>query len=174
MKFGKSISVMLVLLSGAHLEGAIAQKAALVEEAFGPGRSPYQSTVAVTLNTSVCSGSGLDGVCKISFPVVPAGKRLVVSQASVKYSITNSGCTAAGGGAAVGASPSSLVYLPAPVCVGSLNGSNQRLWVSGPTTYYFEQGSTPLVMITGWYTWILTSETATASLIGYFVPSSLP
>lgn len=57
------------------------------------------------------------------------------------------------------------IDIPAPVLVGF-----NRYVASGPITYYFEQGATPYVFVTGGS--VITSNTGHASLVGYLVPSN--
>jgi hypothetical protein len=55
--------------------------------------------------------------------------------------------------------------LPAPIFVGV-----NRYVASGPITYYFEQGVTPYIFITG--SSVITSNTGHASIVGCLVPGS--
>ncbi len=138
---------------------ASAQKAALVQPAFGPGITPYQSNQLYNPSASICPNQFY---CQIAFPAVPAGKRLVVTYASATYSL-NAGATEAI--VEIGNGLFSTMDLPAPVNVG-----NSRYLASGPVTYYFEAGETPYIFITG--SSVITSDTGHASIIGYLVPTS--
>ena len=138
---------------------ASAQKAALVQEATGPGITPYQSNQLYNPSASICPNQFY---CQIAFPAVPAGKRLVVTHASATYSM-NAGAVEAI--VSIGNSLFSTMDLPAPVGVGF-----NRYVASSPVTYYFEQGETPYIFITG--SSVITSNTGHASIIGYLVPSS--
>ena len=137
---------------------AFAQKAALVQEAFGPGITPYQSNQLYNPSASICPNQFF---CQIAFPPVPGGKRLVVTHASATYSM-NAGANEAG--VSLGASLADTLDLPAPVGVGS-----NRFVTSSPVTYYFEQGQTPFIFITG--SSVITNNTGHASIIGYLVPT---
>ncbi|MDP9125848.1 MAG: hypothetical protein M3N82_14820 [Pseudomonadota bacterium] len=137
---------------------ASAQKAALVQEVYGPGRTPYQSNQLYNPSASICPNQFY---CQIAFPAVPAGKRLVVTQASATYSM-NAGATEAI--VSIGNSLFSTMDLPAPVNVG-----NSRYVASSAITYYFEPGETPYVFITGGS--VVTNNTGHASLVGYLVPA---
>ena len=138
---------------------ASAQKAALVQPAFGPGITPYQSNQLYNPSASICPNQFY---CQIAFPAVPAGKRLVVTYASATYSL-NAGATEAI--VEIGNGLFSTMDLPAPV-----NAGNSRYLASGPVTYYFEAGETPYIFITG--SSVITSNTGHASIIGYLVPTS--
>ena len=137
---------------------ANAQKAALVQEVVGPGRTPYQSNQLYNPSASICPNQFY---CQIAFPAVPAGKRLVVTHASATYSL-NSGATEAI--VEIGNGLFSTMDLP-----GAVNVGNNRYVASSPITYYFEAGETPYIFITG--SSVITSNTGHASLIGYLVPT---
>ena len=157
-----SRSTLRVLLAAAGLlacGAASAQKAALVQDVFGPGVTPYQSNQLYNPSASICPNNFY---CQIAFPAVPAGKRLVVTYASATYSL-NAGATEAI--VEIGNGLFSTMDLP-----GAMNVGNLRYVASGPITYYFEQGETPYIFITG--SSVITSNTGHASIIGYLVPSS--
>ncbi len=150
-----ALAVAGILACGA----ASAQKAALVQEVFGPGVTPYQSNQLYNPSASICPNQFY---CQIAFPAVPAGKRLVVTHASATYTL-NAGATEAI--VEIGNGLFSTLDLPAAV-----NTGNNRYVSSSPITYYFEQGETPYIFITGGS--VITSNTGHASIIGYLVPSS--
>ena len=157
-----SRSTLRVLLAAAGLlagGAASAQKAALVQEVFGPGVTPYQVNQLYNPSASICPNQFY---CQIAFPAVPAGKRLVVTHASATYSL-NAGATEAI--VEIGNGLFSTMDLPAPVGVGF-----NRYVASSPVTYYFEQGETPYIFITGGS--VITSNTGHASIVGYLVPGS--
>ncbi len=137
---------------------ASAQKAALVQEVFGPGVTPYQSNQLYNPSASICPNQFF---CQIAFPAVPAGKRLVVTHASGTYSM-NPGATEAI--VSIGAGLFDTMDLPAAVPVGT-----NRYVASSPITYYFEPGTTPYIFITGGS--VITSNTGHASIVGYLVPA---
>ncbi len=137
---------------------ASAQKAALVQEVYGPGRTPYQSNQLYNPSASICPNQFY---CQIAFPPVPGGRRLVVTHASATYSM-NSGATEAI--VSIGNGLFSTMDLPAPVNVGA-----NRYVASSPITYYFEPGETPYIFITGGS--VVTGNTGHASLVGYLVPA---
>ena len=138
---------------------ASAQKAALVQEAFGPGITPYQSNQLYNPSASICPNSFY---CQIAFPAVPAGKRLVVTHASATYSVTQTGTEEI---VSIGANLFDTLDLPAAVYVGTF-----RYVASSPITYYFESGQTPYIFIGG--SSVLTNNTGHASIVGYLVPSN--
>ncbi len=138
---------------------ANAQKAALVQEVFGPGITPYQSNQLYNPSASICPNQFY---CQIAFPAVPAGKRLVVTMASATYSM-NAGAVEAI--VSIGNSLFSTMDLPAAVGVGF-----NRYVASSPITYYFEPGETPYIFITGGS--VITSNTGHASIVGYLVPAN--
>ena len=138
---------------------ASAQKAALVQEVFGPGVTPYQSNQLYNPSASICPNSFY---CQIAFPPVPAGKRLVVTHASATYSVTQTSTEEI---VSIGASLFDTMDLPAAVYVGTF-----RYVASSPITYYFEPGQTPYIFITG--SSVVTSNTGHASIVGYLVPAS--
>ena len=138
---------------------ASAQKAALVQPVIGPGIQPYQNNQLYNPSASICPNQFY---CQIAFPAVPAGKRLVVTHASATYSM-NAGAVEAI--VSIGNSLFSTMDLPAPVGVGF-----NRYVASSPITYYFEQGETPYIFITGGS--VITNNTGHASLVGYLVPGS--
>ena len=138
---------------------ASAQKAALVQEVFGPGVTPYQSNQLYNPSASICPNQFY---CQIAFPPVPAGKRLGVTHASATYSMNANASEAI---VSIGASLFDTMDLPAPVYVGV-----NRYVASSPVTYYFEQGATPYIFITGGS--VITSNTGHASLVGYLVPAN--
>lgn len=92
---------------------------------------------------------------------MPAGKRLVVTQASATYSM-NAGSTQAI--VSLGQNLGNTMDLPAPINVGT-----DRYVVSSPVTYYFEAGETPYIFVTGFS--VITNNTGHASIIGFLVPS---
>lgn len=156
------LSVLRLALAAAGVlacTAASAQKAALVQEAFGPGVTPYQSNQLYNPSASICPNSFF---CQIAFPTVPAGKRLVVTHASATYSVTQTGTEEI---VSIGASLFDTMDLPAAVFVGSF-----RYTASSPITYYFEPGQTPYIFITG--SSVLTNNTGHASIVGYLVPAS--
>jgi len=137
---------------------ASAQKAALVQEVFGPGITPYQSNQLYNPSASICPNTFY---CQIAFPAVPAGKRLVVTYASATYSM-NPGASEAI--VSIGGNLFDTMDIAAPLFVGV-----NRYVASGPVTYYFEQGTTPYIFIAG--SSVITSNTGHASIVGYLVPA---
>lgn len=148
-----------ILACGTLASGAaLAQKAALVQELYGPGRTPYQSNQLYNPSAQICPNQFY---CQIAFPAVPAGKRLVVTHVSATYSMTTGAVEAI---VSLGKNLFDTMDLPAPVNVGG-----NRYVASSPVTFYFEPGDTPYVFITG--SSVITNNTGHASVIGYLVPS---
>ncbi len=153
-----ALRLALAALGALACSAASAQKAALVQEVFGPGVTPYQSNQLYNPSASICPNQFF---CQIAFPAVPAGKRLVVTHASGTYSM-NSGATEAI--VSIGTALFDTMDLPAAVPVGA-----NRYVASSPITYYFEPGTTPYIFITGGS--VITSNTGHASIVGYLVPA---
>ena len=153
------LRIALAALGVLACSAAHAQKAALVQPVFGPGVTPYQSNQLYNPSASICPNQFY---CQIAFPPVPAGKRLVVTQASATYSM-NPGASEAI--VSIGNGLFSTMDLPAPVNVGV-----NRYVASAAITYYFEQGETPYIFITG--SSVITGNTGHASIVGYLVPGS--
>ncbi|MDE2370792.1 MAG: hypothetical protein KGN16_17620 [Burkholderiales bacterium] len=155
--FGRKLIVAVVLgLSGI---AAQAQRAALVQEIYGPGRSPYQSMQLYNQTAAICPNNYY---CQIVFPQVPAGKRLVVAYASASYSVGPGQYPA---DVSIGTDLSNMVDLPTPIL--SYPGSYTA---AAPVTIYFEPGSTPSIFI-GASGGIMTGYTGRAAIVGYLVPA---
>lgn len=138
---------------------AAAQRAALVEEIYAPGRQVYQYNLGINPSGTYCPNQFY---CEITFPAVPAGKRLVVTYVSVQFSLTGSVTSATG---SIGTSVfDSMVFQPA-VGIGV-----NRFVAAGPVTYYFESGQRPVVQFAG--SSVLTSNSAFASVVGYLVAAN--
>jgi hypothetical protein len=106
-------------------------------------------------------------VCQVSFPSVPRGKRLVITYASARYSLSSGGTDAdveVGVNGNVSDEPS--ILLPAPVRTGF-----DTYVASGPVTFYAEAGDVPTMLLEGVYVQP-ASNTATASIVGYLVSMS--
>lgn len=136
-----------------------AQRAALVEEIYAPGRQVYQYNLGINPSGNYCPNQFY---CEITFPAVPAGKRLVVTYVSVQFSLTGPVTGATG---SIGTSVfDSMAFQP-----GVGTGVN-RFVAAGPVTYYFEPGQRPVVQFSG--NSVLTSNSAFASVVGYLVAAN--
>jgi hypothetical protein len=131
-----SILATAVALASLLPAAAHAQKPALTQNIDEKGRTPYYDTVI---------GSCTYGSCVLTFATVPAGYRLVVTHASIRFLQYSS----AGGSWAFfangGYGPSGYyyeVYLPAP----ATNGGNVYTY-SSPITAYAEAGQQPSLSV---------------------------
>jgi hypothetical protein len=153
-----ALRLVLTALGLAACLPAGAQKAALVQELYGPGRTPYQSNQLYGPSPSICPNQFY---CQVAFPPVPGGKRLVVTHASATYSMPSGASEAI---VSIGKGLFDTMDLPAPVNVGG-----NRYVASSPITYYFEPGETPYIFITG--SSVVTNNTGHASIVGFLVPA---
>lgn len=152
-------SLALGLALGASCLAAQAQRAALVQEVYGPGRTPYRGTQLYNQDASVCFNNF---GCQINFPQVPAGKRLVVTYASAFYTVASG---QSGAYVLVGTDLSNFAHLPPP-----MQTYPGAYVAAGPVTYYFEPGEIPSVFI-GASNGIMTGYTGHAAMVGYLVPA---
>lgn len=142
---------------------ALAQpKPALVKDTNEPGLNPYVESTQREQNSTVCQPSGGPfGTCDFTLSAVPAGKRLVVTYASVSYYLSPGGTFPE----VFLLAPSRYVQLPLqPVQSGTLA---DRQVAAGPVTFYVEPGDAPKFTVRGFD--ILDGRTATLSLSGYYV-----
>ena len=124
---------------------------------------PYEHTDFFNQTAETCT----QFVCNVSFPAVPAGKRLVITYASARWALT-----AGGNGATVslGVNGNGInqpqILLPAAVLAGNVN------WVAaGPVTFYAEAGDVPTMSLQGQFTQPV-SNTAVAAMVGHLVDAS--
>jgi len=150
-----SLVCQVLLFSGGS---AFAQRAALIEDRDAPGRAPYLQEIGVNPSNSICPNSFF---CVITFPAVPAGRRLVITHASVEF--TNGVASA---GTAYVSGPSGIFGPRMIIPPGGVQGAN-RVIASGPITYYLEAGQTPTIIFSG--NNIITSNSAFGMLAGYLV-----
>jgi hypothetical protein len=108
--------------------------------------NPYQTQGAIG-DSATCAPQ-----CTITFPVVPAGKRLVITNVSAQAGANNDPMVIEGNGASY--------FVPKPYPAAS--------YLNAPVTVYFEPGSTPSARF------FVPNATEHTSLIvtfvGYFVP----
>jgi hypothetical protein len=133
-----ALAVALALASGA----ALAQpKPALVQDRDEPGRNPWQQSVSVMQNTTNCGP--LLSLCTCTFDTVPAGRRLVVTHASVSF---HTEPTTANPVAYTGATqvPPFSHMLPLPQA-----RSGARHVSMGAVQYYVEAGQYPYMSVQG-------------------------
>lgn len=124
---------------------------------------PYQHTVFFNQTPDTCT----QFVCKVNFPTVPTGKRLVVTYASAQWSLTSGGNFAT---ATVGVNSNGTdqpqILLPAAVLSGFTS------WVAaGPVTFYAEAGDVPTISLGGQFVQPVSS-TATVAIVGHLIDAS--
>lgn len=153
------IGLVLVL----HAGSAAAQtRAALTKNVDEPGRTPYQQSQI--FSPSACTFNSVLYFCRLAFPSIPNGKRLVLEHASIFVAETDSGA------------PDSLRFLNA------FNGT--ALWVQPAFTprvntpshfflerdvlVYYEGGEIPTVLLA------VTAPLAAAEMTvhGYLIDAS--
>jgi len=134
---------------------ALAQRAALMQNVDEPARAPYQQTIIFNQGPSTCT----QFVCTVTFPAVPAGKRLEVTYVSALFG-------APGGSATISVAPGSGslgVYLPLPQTYGF------GTYVGGaPITLFVEAGNSPTVALGG-LSVNSSSTSAQAAIVGHLV-----
>jgi hypothetical protein len=125
--------------------------------------APYEKTVTVVQSQATCSEFG----CGVSFPAVPAGKRLVITYASADYVVTSDPAFAKVRLGFNGIGPASpQVMLPPPQKVGG------GLFVTGgPVAFYVEPGDVPSMALEGVGLDNTDLYPAKASIVGYLVAS---
>lgn len=135
-----------------------------VDVRTGPeARTPYEQTKFFNQDNTTCTSF----VCTVTFPAVPAGKRLVVTYASARWALTTGGTGASLRLTNGGTSDSDRsVLLPAPTNVGFTS-----MVASGPVTFFVEAGRSPTLEMTGQYV-LPVSNTAEAAVTGYLVPAT--
>jgi hypothetical protein len=126
-----AVALLVTTAIPAALVSAQTAKPALVRDADEPGRNPYQEAIDLEVGDPGCT-TGAD--CIITLSPVPAGKRLVVTYASVRFS------PAGAVQIAFLFFPGGFMALPAPVSVGS-----NIVVTAGPLTAYIDAGQTPIV-----------------------------
>lgn len=124
---------------------------------------PYEHTVFFNQTDSTCT----QFVCEVSFPAVPAGKRLVITYASARWALTSGGNNAT---VALGVNGNDVtdpqILLPAAVLSGFSN------WVAaGQVTFYAEAGDVPTLSLQGQFVQPV-SNTAEAAIVGHLVDAT--
>jgi len=121
---------------------------------------PYEHTTFFNQTATTCT----QFVCTVSFPAVPAGKRLVITYASARWALTAGG---SGATAEVGVNGNDLsdpqILLPAAVQSGATN-----YVAAGPVTFYAEAGDVPTLSLQGQFVQPV-SNTAEAAIVGHLV-----
>lgn len=144
--------------------GALAQpKPALTQNMNEPGLNPYLVSIQPEQDTSNCQpGNPPFASCTFVFPVVPLGKRLVVTYASAAYYLSPGATLAEAFLSATGTGFVQLALRPVQSGIVA-----DRQVVATPVTFYVEPGESPRFLLRGFD--ILDGRTATLSLAGYYV-----
>ena len=122
-------------------------KAAFVENVDEPGRNPFHMNNYLAPNLSStgvqCSANN---ICSASYGVVPAGKRLVVTNVSGLLFVATPGVVAyAQIYDSVSNDPLSITYMPTVLQTGTVSGSNM-IGLNVPLLVYFNPGEQPTVV----------------------------
>jgi hypothetical protein len=132
-----------VLALALHLianQAAAQPRAALTKNVDEPGRRPYQ--VEGSIIPSTCSFNSVLYFCRVDFPVVPTGKRLVVEHVSTFVVVD-------------GGSPDSLRFMTPlggtafwvqPIFTPRVNIAG-HFFLDRPVVVYYEPGDTPQVLL---------------------------
>ena len=126
-----------------------------------PASEPYQETIHFNQSATTCT----QFVCEADFPAVPAGKRLVVTFVSATYGLSPGGTLASVELGINGSFSEPSILLPA-----QRTGFDTYL-ASGPVTFYVDAGDEPTLELQGQFVQP-ASLTATASVVGYLVPTT--
>ena len=126
-----------------------------------PATQPYQETIHFNQSATTCT----QFVCLVDFPAVPAGKRLVVTYVSARY-----GLSPGGTGANVELGINGSFSEPSILLPAQRTGFDTHL-ASGPVTFYVDAGDEPTLGLNGQFVQP-ASLTASASIVGYLVPST--
>ena len=126
-----------------------------------PGRTPYKQQMFFFQNASHCDTNQ----CTIAFPPVPAGVRLVVTYFCIGTRVLSPQAYVYGSLIDVDQYQNHVPTLNMPAVA---IGGNYYL-ASGPVTFFYEPGSTPIVMMSGSVMDSLSNVGANASIIGYLV-----
>jgi len=105
-------------------------RAALIKNVDEKGRIPYQQSGATSCGT---------GLCDFSFPIVPAGKRLVVEHVSANIYVNTGGVNAT---FLEGAGGFTVFSLP-----GRAMATPQLIGVNEQVLAYYEAGQTPFYRV---------------------------
>jgi len=111
----------------------------------GIGVNPYQHQASIT-DSSTCAPQ-----CRLSFPAVPAGQRLVLTYVSAQLDAT-----------------SFALLEGAPETLFLIKTGTTETNISQPVTFYYEAGETPVMRI------FQTNSTTRATLIGVLVGHLVP
>ena len=133
----------------------------LVQNVNEPGLNPYQHIISFNQNATYCYSYA----CVIEFPVVPAGKRLVITYASAQFALAGSGNTLASVALTTSVNDQVQMLLPAP----ALDGLGRFYISASPVTFYVNAGVHPEMVLGGQFVLDNGNNTAQVSLTGYYV-----
>jgi hypothetical protein len=129
-------------------------------------REPYQEANFFNQGTETCS----EFSCTVSFPPVPAGKRLVITYASAQHHLSSGGTRPSVLLGLNGDPSGEVVLLPAPQATGS-DGADTYI-TAGPVTFYAEAGDVPTMFLLGQPVHRAFPLLARAGIAGHLVPAS--
>jgi hypothetical protein len=139
---------------------ATAPPVTLVQNVNEPGLNPYQHFLTFNQSTAYC----YNFACTIEFPVVPTGKRLVITYASAQFALASGG-TLASVALASSANENNQMLLPAPV----IDGLGHFYLAGSPVTFFVEAGDRPVMILGGQYMLDNGNNGAQVSVTGYLV-----
>jgi hypothetical protein len=133
----------------------------LVQNVNEPGLNPYFHAISVNQTSTLCDSF----FCAIQFPVVPEGKRLVITYASAQFALATASSTVASVSLASNQNEGNQLLLPVP----GLDGLGKYYIAASPVTFYVNPGFRPEVLLAGQYILDNGSNTAQVTLSGYYV-----
>jgi hypothetical protein len=145
---------------------ALAQRAVPVESIDEPGRNPYFEARSFVQNVDACPPN----YCFVRFAPVPAGKRLVVTHAAVRFfAASGFGVPYLELGPDV-VETSTTLPLPAATVLSTVASAGASVAVmSAPVTWYAEAGTTPTLLLTGPNAFVRFSLPSLATISGYLI-----
>jgi hypothetical protein len=159
LTFAGALTV-LALLGHFYAKPLLAQvRAALVENVDEPGRNPYQETIFAT-----CTGSQF---CNQGFSMVPAGKRLVLTNISGYVDVTAGTLPNGDITSSLGGSQYATVFFTG--VRGTVSSFGTRMVINQEIRAYFGPGETPHVFEGLVSTSDTFSDGANVMLSGYYV-----
>jgi hypothetical protein len=143
------------VVSSMIAEDAIAQiRAALVKNVDAPGRAPYQQMVPFAPGSfgASCPGAFPWTACVVSFPPVPAGKRLVVEHVTMMFHGFQPTFFTVGNQSTSDDFPdpftgSHVAVMKPDFASGGNTNAGPRWFIDRPIRVYFEPGDTPKLTV---------------------------
>jgi hypothetical protein len=133
----------------------------LVQNVNEPGLNPYVHIVNFNQSSAYC----YNYACTVEFPVVPAGKRLVITYASASFALAGGNSTLASVALTTNANDQNQVLLPAP----ALDGLARFYIAASPVTFYVNAGVRPEMILGGQFMLDNGNNSAQVALTGYYV-----